>query len=157
MKRRTPGCQRAERRREKPAAPEAPPTASIQPRTDSVDEPQLEVSVPTAPVEMGLEMDVQGLGLTAADGEYLPIVKIAPVYPAGAQARGIEGWCLVEFTVTTTGTTRDVKVVDADPKSIFNKTSINAALKFKYRPRVVDGEAVEVPGVRNLFRYELER
>lgn len=149
--------QRAERRREKPTAPEAPPTASIQPRTDSVDEPQLEVSVPTAPVEMGLEMDVQGLGLTAADGEYLPIVKIAPVYPAGAQARGIEGWCLVEFTVTTTGTTRDVKVVDADPKSIFNKTSINAALKFKYRPRVVDGEAVEVPGVRNLFRYELER
>jgi len=149
--------QRAERRRDKPVAPEAPPTQAVQPRTDSVDEPQMAVRVPTAPVELGVEMNVQGLGLTAADGEYLPIVKIAPLYPAGAQARGIEGWCLVEYTVTTTGATRDPVVIEAEPKGIFNKASINAALKFKYRPRVVDGEPIEVPGVRNLFRYELER
>jgi protein TonB len=102
-------------------------------------------------------MSVSGLGLVASDGDYLPIVKIAPVYPARAQSRGIEGYCLVEYTVTTTGTTKDVVVVEAEPPGIFNKASIAAALKFKYRPRVVDGEPIEVYGVRNLFRYELER
>ncbi len=107
--------QRADRRRDKPTAPEAPPSQAVQPRTDRVDEPQLTVSAPTAPVELGLEMTVRGLGLTAADGEYLPIVKIAPIYPAGAQSRGIEGWCLVEYTVTTTGSVRDPVVVEAEP------------------------------------------
>jgi len=33
---------------------------------------------------------------------------------------------------------------------------MQAALKFKYKPRVVNGEAVEVPNVRNKFTYELE-
>ena len=149
--------QRAERRRDKPTAPDAPPPQTIQPRTDATDETQMSVPVPTAPMDVGVEMSVKGLGLVASDGEYLPIVKIAPVYPAAAQARGIEGFCIVEYTVTTAGTTRDVKVVEAEPSGIFNKASVAAAKKFKYRPRVVDGEPIEVHGVRNLFRYELER
>lgn len=149
--------QRADRRREKPTAPDAPPSRAIQPRVDSFDENQMAVEVPIAPVDVGMEMSVKGLGLVASDGDYLPIVKIAPVYPAAAQARGIEGYCLVEYTVTTAGTTKDVRVIEAEPSGIFNKVSIAAALKFKYRPRVVDGEPIEVHGVRNIFRYELER
>jgi len=149
--------QRAERRREKPMAPDAPPQQSIQPRVDALDDSQISVSMPTAPVDVGVEMSVSGLGLVASDGDYLPIVKIAPVYPASAQSRGIEGSCLVEYTVTTAGTVKDVVVIQADPPGIFNKVSIAAAKKFKYRPRVVDGEPIEVYGVRNLFRYELER
>ncbi len=149
--------QRAERRRDKPVAPDAPPQATSQPRTDAVDDAQVAVSIPVAPVDLGVEMSVSGLGLAAADGDYLPIVKIAPVYPTRALSRGIEGHCLVEYTVTVTGTTKDAVVIEADPPGIFNKASIAAALKFKYRPRVVDGEPIEVYGVRNLFRYELER
>lgn len=149
--------QRADRRREKPTAPDAPPPQVFQPRTDAVEETPLAVAVPTAPVDVGVEMSVRGLGLAASDGEYLPIVKIAPVYPAAAQARGIEGYCIVEYTVTTAGTTRDVQVVEAEPTGIFNKASIAAAEKFKYRPRVVDGEPIEVHGVRNKFIYQLER
>ena len=37
------------------------------------------------------------------------------------------------------------------------KASVKAALKFKYKPRVVDGEAIEVAGVQNKFTYELEQ
>ena len=83
-------------------------------------------------------------------------VKIAPAYPMVALNRGIEGYCLVEYTVTAAGTTKDVVVIEAEPKGIFDKASIEAALRFKYRPRVVDGEPIEVRGVRNLFRYQLE-
>lgn len=148
---------RTERRREKPVTPGEPPPQAMPPRVDAIGEAQVGIAVPVVPLDTGVELAVAGLGLVASDGDYLPIVKIAPVYPPAAQARGIEGYCVVEYTVTTAGTTRDVVVVEADPPGIFNSVSIAAALKFKYRPRVVDGEPIEVSGVRNIFRYELER
>jgi protein TonB len=149
--------QRKDRRPDKPAVPDNPPPQAVQPRVDALDEAQVSVAVPVAPVDVGVGMQVSGLGLVASDGDYLPIVKIAPVYPAAARSRGIEGYCLVEYTVTELGTTKDVVVIESEPSGIFNKVSIAAALKFKYRPRVVNGEPIEVHGVRNLFRYELER
>ena len=149
--------QRRDRRPEKPLAPEAPPQETIQPRTDAIEDSEMAVEVPVAPMDVGVEMNVSGLGMVASDGDYLPIVKIAPVYPPVAQNRGIEGHCLVEYTVTTTGTVKDVVVVEADPKGIFDKVSIAAAMKFKYRPRVVNGDPIEVRGVRNMFRYNLEQ
>lgn len=91
-----------------------------------------------------------------ADGEYLPIIKVLPVYPPRAQARGIEGHVLLEFVVTTSGAVRDPVVVEARPPGIFNRAAIEAALKFKYRPRVANGERLEVSGVRNLIRFELK-
>ena len=61
--------------------------------------------------------------------------------------------CVVE---AATGTVKDIVVVEAEPKRIFDDASIEAASRFKYRPRVVDGEPIEVRGVRNLFRFKLE-
>lgn len=90
-----------------------------------------------------------------ADADYLPIVKVAAVYPRRAQARGISGHCTVEYTVTASGATRDPVVIDCQPPGVFEEASLRAALKFKYRPRVVDGRPVEVSGVRNQFVFEL--
>ena len=89
------------------------------------------------------------------DGEYLPITKVAPVYPRRAQQRGIEGYVLLEFVVTTSGAVRDPVVIDAKPPGIFDRAAIRAALKFKYKPKVANGEPVEVSGVRNLLKFEL--
>lgn len=91
-----------------------------------------------------------------ADGEYLPIIKVLPVYPQRAQARGIEGYVLLEFVVTTSGAVRDPVVVEAKPPGVFNRSAIEAALKFKYRPRVANGERLEVSGVRNLIQFQLK-
>jgi protein TonB len=49
-----------------------------------------------------------------------------------------------------------IVVVDAEPQSIFDRSSIRAAARFKFQPRVVDGQGVDVPGVQYLFRYQLE-
>ena len=89
------------------------------------------------------------------DGEYLPITKVAPVYPRRAQQGGIEGYVLLEFVVTTSGAVRDPVVIDAKPPGIFDRAAIRAALKFKYKPKVANGEPVEVSGVRNLLKFEL--
>ena len=154
---RTEELQRKERHREKPRTPEAPPPDVVRPRTDAVDPAGAAVVPVPAPAAMEMDLDVAGLGLVASDGDYLPIVKIAPAYPMAARNRGLEGHCLVEYTVTPAGTVKNVVVVESEPRGIFDRVSIEAALKFKYRPRVVNGEPIEVRGVRNLFRYVLEQ
>ena len=81
---------------------------------------------------------------------------VAPRYPSRAQNLGVEGCCRVEYTVTKTGTTRDIEPVDCSPPGYFEKASVIAAEKFKYRPRVVDGKPVEVPGIEYRFTFSLE-
>ena len=40
--------------------------------------------------------------------------------------------------------------------SVFDRAAIAAAEQFKYQPRVQDGVAVDVHGVRNRFVFELD-
>jgi protein TonB len=89
------------------------------------------------------------------NNEYLPIVKVAPIYPNRALSRGIEGWCIVEYTVTKNGTTANGKVVECT-SSLFASASLKAAAKFKYKPRVINGTPIDVPGVQHKVTYALE-
>lgn len=138
---------------EKPPEPEQPPPDMPPPSLDNIDPGSSAVAI--AAPSLTSSVSIGGIGIAASDGEYLPIVKVAPIYPRRAQSRGIEGYVIVEFTVTRTGTVRDPVVVEST-SSLFERAAINAALKFKYKPRVVDGEAVEVPGVRNKITFQLE-
>jgi protein TonB len=62
---------------------------------------------------------------------------------------------VLEFIVTKTGAVRDPVVIEAKPPGIFDRSAINAALKFKYKPKVVNGDAIDVAGVRNRITFEL--
>lgn len=142
-----------ERKERKPERPEVSDVPDAPPTVDSTasEGRRLAVSAP-APVRADIQV---GMGLGSGDGEYLPIVKVAPIYPRRAAQRGITGTCLVTYTVTTLGTVKDVQVVEgACENEIFARPSIDAAYRFKYKPRVINGEAVEVTGVFNRFYYE---
>jgi protein TonB len=78
-----------------------------------------------------------------AEGDIIPVVVIRPMYPREAAIGGIEGWVKVEFTITEVGTVTDPRVIEAEPARIFNREAIRAILKWKFKPRVVDGIAVE--------------
>ncbi|HET6593779.1 MAG TPA: energy transducer TonB [Xanthomonadales bacterium] len=78
-----------------------------------------------------------------AEGDIIPVVVIRPMYPRDAALSGIEGWVKVEFTITEVGTVKDPKIIDADPPRVFNREAIRAILKWKFKPRVIDGVAVE--------------
>lgn len=78
-----------------------------------------------------------------------------PRYPVPAQRAGIQGYAVVEYTVTTAGTTRDIRLAESS-NPIFDRSCVEAAEKFRYRPRFVNGEAIEVPGVRNRCVYRLD-
>ena len=142
-----------EQKVEKVDDPEEPPPDLDTPDVD-MDMDNMEV-VNIAP-QAKVDISISGTGMSTGDGEYLPIVKVAPIYPRRAQSRGITGYCIVEYTVTTSGAIRDPRAVDCQPSGIFDDASVKAAHKFKYKPRVVDGEAIEVGGVQNKFTYELE-
>jgi len=120
------------------------------------DGPDLNIDRSQVQIDTGLELS--NASISATDGDYLPLVAIAPQYPTRAAQRGIQGWCLVSFTVDGLGNVveESIVVVDAEPPNIFDRSSERAAARFKFQPRVVDGQGVEVPGVQYLFRYELE-
>ena len=139
----------------KPPPPDAPPPQPPTPQLDNLNPNAEKIAIKAVPVETDIEM-TGGFSLGVGEGDYLPIVKVAPIYPNRALTRGIEGYCVVQYTVTRQGTTRDPFVIeDQCTSSLFHSASVNAALKFKYKPRIMDGEAVEVPGVQNKFTYEI--
>jgi protein TonB len=136
-----------------PKPPETPPETPPQ-DMDNVnpDAPTINIAPPA--LEAGGDIGGPG-GMNIAEGDYLPIVRVAPVYPARALSRGLEGFVDLSFTVTATGTVKDPIVLQST-SSLFERAATRAVLKFKYKPRVVDGIPVEVPGVKTRISFQLE-
>ncbi len=44
----------------------------------------------------------------------------------------------------------------AEPEGVFDRAALDAVVKFKYKPRVVDGEAMAVAGVQNKISFEID-
>ena len=136
-----------------PKPPEVPPEVPPQ-DMDTVDPNAPSVNIPPPSVDSNVDIGGPG-GMNVAEGDYLPIVRVAPVYPARALSRGIEGYVDMGFTVTTTGTVRDPMVLFST-SSLFERAATRAVLKFKYKPRVVDGVPVDVPNVKTRITFKLE-
>ncbi len=145
-----------ETKQDKPEKPPEPEQQPDMPSPDSLDSFESSIGISMSSPTMDVNASVGGLGFGVSDGEYLPIVKVAPVYPSRAAQRGLEGHVVVEYTVTRQGTTKDIVVVEST-SSLFERAAVDSAAKYKYKPRVINGEAVEVPGVRTIIRFELEQ
>ena len=136
-----------------PPPPEVPPETPPQ-DMDNIDPnaPTINVPAPT----MNAETNIGGPGgMNIAEGDYLPIVRVAPVYPARALSRGLEGYVDLSFTVTPAGTVEN-PVVLFSTSSLFERAATRAVLKFKYKPRVVDGVPVAVPNVKTRISFQIE-
>jgi protein TonB len=135
--------------------PEHPPPPRDLPPTPRLQVPQTDRPPPELPQMDMPRLDVQlvgGEGIfignfqqvdRAAEGDIVPVVVIRPMYPRDAAISGIEGWVKVEFTITETGAVKDPHIVDAQPPRVFNREAIRAIMKWKFKPRVVDGVATE--------------
>ena len=143
--------QTKQRKPKPPPPPDEPPPDMPKPEFESSDISQ---GGDVGAVDVDVNLNVEGGGVSS-DGEYLPIVKVNPQYPRRAQTRGIEGYVLLEYIVTKTGAVRDPVVIEAKPPGIFNRAAINAALKYKYKPKVVNGEPIDVAGVKTRITFEM--
>ena len=150
---------------DKPDEPEEQPEDIAQPEVDLQPIAGIDVNIPKPKANFKA-----GAGSFFRDGEYVPLFKIQPQYPRRAQERGTMGFAIVAFTITETGTIEDVVPVEGycssknpdDPEAqlrpctIFNSASSRAALKLKYKPKIVDGKAVKVEGVQHRFTFIME-
>ena len=146
--------QRIVEKPDKPEIDETPPLDIPEQEFDEIDGNAAVGAIIASKIETNLDLNI-GAGLQATDGEYLPIVKVAPQYPRRALSRGTEGYVLLEYTVTKSGTVKDPVVIDAKPKGTFDRAAIKSALRYKYKPRVVDGKPIEVHGVRTKIRFKI--
>jgi periplasmic protein TonB len=146
--------QRRERKPEPPPPVDQPPPDMPQPQLDNVDANFTGISM--GPVQTSIDRNISGGGLQVVDGEYLPMFRQEPSYPIRAQERGLEGHCDVEFTVTRLGTVENPRIINCT-SSIFERSSLQAVQRWRYRPRVVNGEPIESPGVTTRLTYRMEK
>ena len=147
---------------EKPEEPDQQPEDIAQPELDLAPIEGVDVAIPKPKTNFAAG------GGFFRDGEYIPLFKIQPVYPRRAQERGVQGYAIVKFTITESGTIENVEMVEGkcgDPRdpttvfrdcSIFNSASTRAALKLKYKPKIVDGRAVPVEEVPHRFTFIMD-
>jgi len=138
-----------------PAADAPPPMPDTS--SDDLAKPgQIQLNI--ANVNISNHLDIKGgLGFDQIDGDYLPLVKVAPAYPRRALRRGLEGWVIVEFTVDSTGKVVQPVVIESEPNNVFDNAAIKAVLRFKYKPRVVNDKPVEVAGVQHKISFQLQK
>ena len=88
-------------------------------------------------------------------GESVQIVKQRTSWYLVRTDRGIEGWVAVEFTISKLGTVKNPRVIGSHPSSIFDRAALKAIRKWKYNPKIEDGEPVERPGVKVKLTFDL--
>ena len=92
------------------------------------------------------------------DQDYLPLFVRSPDYPLTAQRKGIEGYAVVELTVSKEGLVLNPIVIEEKPKGKkFGKEALKAASSLRYIPRFEDGEPVEVPGILYKYTFQMAR
>ena len=85
----------------------------------------------------------KGDGLSGFDTDVIPIVQVPPAYPRGPKQAGIEGYVTMAVTIRPDGTVFNVKILESQPKRLFDKAATDAMKRWKFRPKVVDGNPVE--------------
>lgn len=136
----------------KPQQTKAPPQApkvKVSPQAAQV--PHLNINIPNIGVPTpgaGGAGPYLGSGYTSnylsQNGEAIAIVPIQPTYPIQAQLNGVQGFVTIEFTIQPDGTAANPTIVKAKPRRVFNSAAIQAILRSKFKPKVVDGKAIPV-------------
>ncbi|AZQ09961.1 MULTISPECIES: energy transducer TonB [Shewanella] len=140
-----------------PPPPEQPPKPDTTPPDTSTN------------IDGGLTFNMGGLeaggastgfklgNMMTRDGDATPIVRIEPQYPIAAARDGKEGWVQLRFTINEIGGVDDVEVIAAEPKRVFDKEAIRALKKWKYKPKVVDGQAQKQTGMTVQLDFKLDK
>jgi TonB family protein len=71
------------------------------------------------------------------------VTYVAPVYPARALDRGLQGWVDLEFTVGTDGKTRDITVANSSNDSLFRREAMDAVKQWQFEPRVFMNRTID--------------
>lgn len=133
-----------QRNRPEPPPPEEPPPEppQLQPRSIQSQEVDTSFGMPS----IAVPTNISGGPFLGRNTDLIPVVRLAPQYPRQAARAGISGWVKLRIVVNPDGTVREARPVDADPRGLFEAAAVTAALRGRFRPRMVEGVAVESSG-----------
>jgi len=120
-----------------------------------MDVPNLDIPLQTEQFSGSVIAGVQ-MGAAEISSNVIPLVRIPPRYPMRAANRRIEGWVKIEFTITEQGTVKDAVVVEAQPSNIFNKAALHAIRRWKFKAKIIAGEAFEQRAVQ-VLQFKLKK
>jgi protein TonB len=149
-------------RRKPPPPPEPPPPMQrMHIATEAAQSTQ--APAPMAIPNLGVSTSVGGgpfigeLGAGGApdmsglfDGDIIPLQRIAPQYPRDAARARINGWVQLEVLVNADGSVRSAKVLEAQPKGLFEANAVAAVLRWRFKPKVVNGTPVAQRGSQRI-------
>lgn len=140
-----------------PPPPSQPPKIQpVEPDTQEADASGVAFNMPAIDTG-GAQIDIGGVGAMQRDGDAQPIVRIEPKYPVQAARDGKEGWVRLSFTINEVGGVEDVKVIEAEPKRVFDREARRALQKWKYRPKIVDGKPEKQFGMKVQLDFKLDQ
>jgi protein TonB len=137
--------------KKEPEEPPPPPDLSMA----RSNKPSQEMGDMAFAIDVDVDVGGTSISIAASDSDVIPVVRVSPQYPLRASERGIEGWVEVEFTISKLGTVKDPRVFNSHPSSIFDRAALKAIRKWKYNPKIEDGEPVERPGIKVRLKFEL--
>lgn len=145
---------------EQPQVPQVPTQAPAR----SEQTAAMDVSSLNPLVDLNLSTAIEGVAVNAPQfGEFsvnqqvMPLHRVEPNYPAKALQRGVEGYVTLRFNIDELGKTRDIEVVDANPKRYFEREAMLALRNWKYQPKIVDGKAVVQTGLTVRLEFKLQK
>ena len=133
------------------ALPEKPPPPKLE--TPEVVQPvqNLNIKFPTLNTPVDLKgAFLRGANSLASNSGLIPLVKIQPKYPREALKGGKTGFVTVRLTVDEKGRVISAIIEESRPPRIFDAAAIQAVLKWKFKPRVIDGVPVKQVGLTTI-------
>ena len=108
-------------------------------------------SISTTPTEHVVQLSAQSEFVAP-----VAIQKFAPQFPRQELREGREGWAVVSYVVDTQGNVVNAVIDDSSGSRYFERAAIAAALKAKYEPATLNGEAIESCNNANMFTFEFQ-
>ena len=140
-------------KKQKPEEPPPPPDLSLT-RTTSLDD-----GLQDLVLGIGLDLDILGgpnLGAAVSDSDPVPVVRVNPQYPPRAAERGTEGWVELRFSISASGTVQDAEVTKSHPGHVFDRAALRAVRRWKYNPKIKDGNPVVRHGITVRLEFSLQ-
>lgn len=136
-----------------PKKPQPPPKSPTIPTDDNPPiKPTLpRINMPRLPGagDLGIGPGPSG-GSGLSDGAARVKAAFPPQYPPGPLRSRIEGSVTVAFTITETGQVIDAEVLDSAPPRAFDRAALAAILKWRFWPKIENGQAVAMRATQTI-------
>lgn len=146
--------QRKERIKEQPPKPKKPQLPKQSINEQSTPTPQMDVNMPQLDLDLSISQQsllgdaVVGMGF--GDSDVIPLVRMSAQYPQRAIRQKIEGYVTARLQINSEGTVDHVDIVEAEPRGIFEREAVRALYRYKFKPKMEDGKAIEQQAIQTI-------